>query len=257
MALSADRVEEIVRQVLQELQAGRTARSASAVSSAVAVARPAPAVPVISAAAATSVSAPAVGDGVLRIADRAVTEAVLQAAGAAGRTVSLVRGAVLTPSGRDFVRRHNVRLASFVAGMSTAAAAGPAVTATPGIMIVCGRESTARSAATALNWTLREAADEFTAARAALEVLPGRRVVCVGCEPAIAACVLNRNGAVRAAVLERAQGMERLLERMQPHAVCLQSSGWSLLQLTKLLERLQRPIQQPSGWVEAQSGAAR
>jgi hypothetical protein len=51
--------------------------------------------------------------------------------------------------------------------------------------------------------------------------------------------------------------MERLLERMQPHAVCLQSSGWSLLQLTKLLERLQRPIQQPAGWVEVQSGAAR
>jgi len=255
MALSGDRIEEIVRQVLRELQAGRTSRPASAVTSAVAVTRPATAVPVLSAAA--SVSASAVEDGVLRIADRAVTEAVLQAAGAAGRTVSLVRGAVLTPSGRDFVRRHNVRLASFVAGMSTAAAAGSAVTATPGILVVCGRESTARSAAAALNWTIRDVADEFGAARAALEVLPGRRVVCVGCEPSIAACVLNRNGAVRAAVLERAQGMERLLERMQPHAVCLQSSGWSLLQLTKLFERLQRPIQEPSGWVDVQTGAGR
>ena len=62
---------------------------------------------------------------------------------------------------------------------------------------------------------------------------------------------------MRAAVLERAQGMERLLERMQPHAVCLQSSGWSLLQLTKLLERLQRPIPQPAGRVEGQSGRGR
>lgn len=243
MGLSADRVEEIVRQVLRELQAGRTARPAT-------VAAPAVAVPQ---SAAGSLS----DDGVVRITDRAVTEAVLQAAGAAGRTVSLVRGAVLTPSGRDFVRRHNVRLASFVAGMSTAAAAGPAVAVTPGVLLVCGRESTARSAAAALNWTIRDVADEFAAARAALEVLPGRRVICAGCEPSIAACVLNRNGAVRAAVLERAQGWERILERMQPHAVCLQSTGWSLLQLTKLFERLQRPIQGPSGWVEVQSGAAR
>ncbi|MFM7057966.1 MAG: hypothetical protein ACKO2P_13685 [Planctomycetota bacterium] len=256
MALSTDRVEEIVRQVLQQLQAGRTAPSAAAAAAAAPALRSASSVPVV-APVTTSVPVPASGDAVLRIADRAVTEAVLQAAGAAGRTVSLVRGAVLTPSGRDFVRRHNVRLSSFVAGMTTAAAtaAGAAVAVTPGILIVCGRETTARSAATALNWTIREVVDEFTAARTAQEVLPGRRVVCVGCEPAMAACVLNRNASVRAAVLERAHGMERLLERMQPHAVCLQSSGWSLLQLTRLLERLQRPVRQPAGWVEVQSGA--
>jgi hypothetical protein len=125
------------------------------------------------------------------------------------------------------------------------------------VLIVCGRETTARSAATALNWTILEAKDEFAAARAALEVMPRRRVVCAGCEPAIAACVLNRNGTLRAAVLEHATGMERILERMQPHAVCLQSSGWSLLQLTRLLEKLQQPVRQPAGWVEVQAGAER
>ena len=91
MALSADRVEEIVRQVLQELQAGRTARPAAAAAPAVAISQP----------TAAGVRVSAVDDGVLRISDRAVTEAVLESAGAAGRTISLVRGAVLTPSGRD------------------------------------------------------------------------------------------------------------------------------------------------------------
>ncbi len=254
MSLSAERIEEIVRQVLQELQAGRTAPSASAASPIAHASRPAGTAAIIPAAAA-AVAAPGSGDAVLRITDRAVTEAVLQAAGAAGRTVSLVRGAVLTPSGRDFVRRHNVRLSSFVAGMSTAASAVTPVMAIPGILIVCGRETTARSAAAALNWTVREAADEFAAVQAAQEVLPERRVVCAGCEPAIAACLLNRNRSVRAAVLDRAHGMEQVLERMQPHAVCLQASGWSLLQLTRLLERLQRPVRQPAGWVEVQTGA--
>jgi len=255
MALSADRVEEIVRQVLRELQSGQNARPAAASAPAVTASRPDSAVqsgPAPAAAAASSVA----GDGVLRITERAVTEAVLEAAGAAGRTVSLVRGAVLTPSGRDYVRRHQVRLASSVATLPTAAAATTPA-ATPGVLIVCGRETTARSAATALNWTILEAKDEFAAARAALEVMPRRRVVCAGCEPAIAACVLNRNGTLRAAVLEHATGMERILERMQPHAVCLQSSGWSLLQLTRLLEKLQQPVRQPAGWVEVQAGAER
>jgi hypothetical protein len=257
MSLSAERIEEIVRQVLQELQAGRTAPSASAASPVAHASRPAGTAAIIPAAAASAaeVAAAGSGDAVLRITDRAVTEAVLEAAGAAGRTVSLVRGAVLTPSGRDFVRRHNVRLSSFVAGMSTAASAVTPLMAIPGILIVCGRETTARSAAAALNWTVREAADEFAAVQAAQDVLPERRVVCAGCEPAIAACLLNRNRSVRAAVLERAHGMEQVLERMQPHAVCLQASGWSLLQLTRLLERLQRPVRQPAGWVEVQTGA--
>lgn len=256
MALSADRVEEIVRQVLQELQAGRTARPATAAAPAVAISHPASAGSQVSAASGTPAVLSAPDDGVLRISDRAVTEAVLEAAGAAGRTISLVRGAVLTPSGRDYLRRHKVRLAGpLLMPSPAAAAASPA--ATPGLLIVCGRESTARSAATVRNWTIREVVDEFAATRAALEVLPKRRVVCVGCEPNIVACVLNRNPDMRAAVLEQATGMERLLDRLQPHVVCLQTSGWSLLPLTRLLERLQRPIQQPAGWLEVQTGAVR
>lgn len=245
MALSADRVEEIVRQVLQELQAGRTARPAAPAAPAVAISQP----------TAAGVRLPAPDDGVLRISDRAVTEAVLESAGAAGRTISLVRGAVLTPSGRDYLRRHKVRLAGPVMMSSPATAASPAVT--PGLLIVCGRESTARSAATVRNWTIREVSDEFAAARAALEVLPKRRVVCAGCEPNIVACVLNRNADVRAVVLQQATGMDQLLDRLQPHVVCLQTSGWSLLPLTRLLERLQRPIQQPTGWFEVQTGAVK
>lgn len=255
MALSADRVEEIVRQVLQELQAGRTARPASGAAPAVAISHPGTAGSQASAALGASAAVLSTDDGVLRISDRAVTEAVLEAAGAAGRTISLVRGAVLTPSGRDYLRRHKVRLAGSVLMPSPASAASPA--ATPGLLIVCGRESTARSAAAVRNWTIREVSDEFAAARAALEVVPKRRVVCAGCEPNIVACVLNRNADVRAAVLEQATGMDRLLDRFQPHVVCLQASGWSLLPLTRLLERLQRPIQQPAGWLEVQSGVVR
>jgi hypothetical protein len=69
--------------------------------------------------------------------------------------------------------------------------------------------------------------------------------------------VLNRNADVRAAVLQQATGMDQLLDRLQPHVVCLQTSGWSLLPLTQLLERLQRPIQQPTGWLEVQTGVAK
>ena len=247
MALTSDKLEEIVRQVLQELRAGQVARPAAAVA-------PAAATSSVPVSAARVGAAPAVltSADVVAISDRAVTESVLANAGAAGRTVSLVRGAVLTPSARDYIRRHNVRLSTAVTATASVSAAAFA-----GAVVIVGRESTVRMAAAAVGWPVREVADNFSAARAAQELLPGKRVLCVCPSPAIAACVLNRDSAIRAAVLERAVGMERLLEQMQPQAVCLQSEGWGYPELSRLLGLMQRPLQQPAGWSEKQWGGVR
>jgi hypothetical protein len=51
--------------------------------------------------------------------------------------------------------------------------------------------------------------------------------------------------------------MERLLEQMQPQAVCLQSEGWGYPELSRLLGLMQRPLQQPAGWSEQQWGGVR
>ncbi|MFM7834266.1 MAG: hypothetical protein ACKPJD_20905, partial [Planctomycetaceae bacterium] len=91
MKLTAEHVEEIVRSVLRELQPAPAAVPAS---------------PAVAAAASKSV---VVTDGVITVNSLVVSEAVLSAAGVAGGTVSLLRGAVLTPSGRDYLRRHAVR----------------------------------------------------------------------------------------------------------------------------------------------------
>ena len=247
MALTSDKLEEIVRQVLQELRAGQVARPAAAVA-------PAAATSSVPVSAARVGAAPAVltSADVVAISDRAVTESVLANAGAAGRTVSLVRGAVLTPSARDYIRRHNVRLSTAVTATASVSAAAFA-----GAVVIVGRESTVRMAAAAVGWPVREVADNFSAARAAQELLPVKRVLCVCPSPAIAACVLNRDSAIRAAVLERAVGMERLLEQMQPQAVCLQSEGWGYPELSRLLGLMQRPLQQPAGWSEQQWGGVR
>lgn len=246
MALTSDKLEEIVRQVLQELRTAQTGRPTAAAS--------VPAVSSVPVLAIQAASASHSGESteVLRISDRAVTESVLANAGAAGRTVSLVRGAVLTPSARDYIRRHNVRLSSTLAA-SLVSSTGLSV----GTVVIVGRESTVRLSAAAAGWPVREAADEFSAVLAAQELLPGRRVLCVCPYPAITACELNRDSAIRAAVIERADGMERLLERMQPQAVCLQSEGWGYPELSRLLGLMQRPLQQPAGWPERQLGGVR
>lgn len=86
MKLTVEQVEEIVRSVLRELQ-------------------PVPAPPVApqSAGNAAVKQVVAVESDLISLSSLVVTEAVLSAVGAAGRTVALPRGAVLTPSGRDYL----------------------------------------------------------------------------------------------------------------------------------------------------------
>ncbi|MEY3458607.1 MAG: hypothetical protein RL215_1764 [Planctomycetota bacterium] len=242
MALSADKLEEVVRQVLQELRASQGALAA--VSAVRTESRP-------SDGSAYDSGSDSGSADVLRISERAVTELVLATAGAAGRTVSLDRGAVLTPSARDYIRRHGVRVASHIGG-----AGSSLVASVSGVVVIVGRESTVRLAASAVGWTVREVADEFLAVSAVREHLPGRRVLCVCADASIPACLLNRDPGLRAAVLAKSGGMERLLERMQPQVVCLQPAGWSYMELQRLLVLMQRPLQQPGGWVEQQLGGA-
>jgi hypothetical protein len=246
MALSADKIEEVVRQVLQELRASHGARTS---------------IPAVCAEsqssgsslpASVSPSAPVSGtNDLLQISEPAVTELVLATAGAAGRTVSLVRGAVLTPSARDYIRRHGVRLAS-----TTGGAGSSSVGALRGAVVLVGRESTVRLAASAAGWPVCETEDEFSAVSAVREHLPGRRVLCVSTDSSIPACLLNRDPAIRAAVLAKSAGMEQLLERMQPHVVCLQPAGWSYTELQRLLVLMQRPLHQPESWSEQRLGGA-
>jgi hypothetical protein len=233
MTLSADKIDEIVRNVLRELEARRAAPVTAPVSTRVKTAEK----PV-----SVESSAPVV------IRARVISEAVLAASGAAGKTVTLMRGAILTPSGRDYIRKYSVRLSSLLPQPEGSVS---------GVVLIAGKSPTAQSAAQAAGWKVVGVEDAFAAATAARAAVATQRVICVTEDPSIVACLLNRDVAVRAAVLTGQKGLDRVIRAMHPNVVCLASEGWSFNDLTRLL-RLMFSVNGPAeSWKEIVPGGTR
>ena len=234
MTLSAAKIDEIVRNVLRELEARRAAPVTA---------------PVVSAAvksAEKSDSAEASPAVVIR--GRVISEAVLAASGAAGKTVSLMRGAILTPSGRDYIRKYSVRLSSLLPQPEGSVS---------GLVLIAGKSPTAQSAAQAAGWKVAPVDEGFAAVTAARAAVAAQRVICVTEDPSIVACLLNRDSAVRAAVVTGQKGLDKLIRTMHPNVVCLASEGWSFNDLTRLL-RLRSSVNGPAeSWKEIVPGGTR
>ena len=175
---------------------------------------------------------------------RVITEDALAAAGVSGRTVSIPAGAVITPSGHDYIRRHRVSVTNGAAEKSEDAS---------GVLIVVGSCSAASSAATSARWSVIEAGCEFDAAYKAQKTrkqLP-RPVICCGGQPAVVACLLNRNRELRAAVVAPDTDFVLLSESMNPHVVCMDSSGWSFAAFRRLFRQVDgSDLVAPSNWKE-------
>jgi len=232
MKLTAEHVEEIVRSVLRELQPAPAAVSAP------------PAV-----AAATSKSV-VVADGVITVNSLVVSEAVLSVAGVAGGTVSLLRGAVLTPSGRDYLRRHAVKVASQLSGTAAKVSSG--------LVIQSQRSAVVESAAGTAGWGIETVSGEDAAIGRVLQLQGIQPVVCVSADPAVVACLLNRRVDVRAAAVTGASDLQRLAERLRPTVLCLDGAGWSWTHLLRLLRMLSSAVRSaPVGWRELEQGAGR
>ena len=223
MTISAEFIDQIVQNVMREMQTRVPVPDAAA--------------PVV---ARTTTDVVPATTSALQITAKVISEDILIAAQAAGKTISLQPGAIVTPSGRDFIRKNNVRLTSLVGGKSFAAR---------GTFIVVGSNTGAVPAATTAEWATTVAATEIAAASAALEYMSKGLVTCFGGEPSIVACLLNRNQSVRAAVITKATNLLTLTSVMSPQVVCMDSSGWSFGDILKLLRSLSA-ANQPQGWKE-------
>lgn len=227
MTIDASYIDQIVRNVMQEMKTRMPQ------------ADHAPAKP-----AAESVVSPA-----LPILSRVVSEDVLIAARAAGQTIALQPGAIITPSGRDFIRKNSVRLSS---NLGTKAASSGS-----GLFIVVGTNPTVLAAATTAGWRTSSATAEAEAAKIAQSQLSTSLVTCCGGEPSVIACLLNRNPSVRAAVISKATNLLTLTAVMSPQVVCLDSSGWSFGEILKLLRSLSSQTALPNTWSELSTGGIR
>lgn len=178
--------------------------------------------------------------------EKVITEDTLAAAEAAGRTVHISPGAVITPSGHDYIRRHGVTVTS--SGKTNSPVAD-------GTVIVMEDSPAALSAATTAGWQTDSAGCEFEAASKAKTHLSGP-VVCSVEEPSTTACLLNRSVDIRAAVITHTTDIRLLGSVMNPHVICLSPAGWSFAALLKLLRHLTAVDREvPAKWKELSGGS--
>ena len=95
----------------------------------------------------------------LTIAAKVVSEDILVAARAAGKTIVLQAGAIITPSGKDYIRKNGVTVAG--------SALNKPATVSTGSFIVVGNNATCQSAASATGWKTLAVSNELDAALAA------------------------------------------------------------------------------------------
>ena len=169
-----------------------------------------------------------------------VTEDMLSAAGIGGGTIQIDAGAVITPSGHDYIRRHQIAVVSSSVGVSNTA---------PGLLLFMGNLPAATSAASTANWQTIDVGCEREAAAKARKELPAPVVCCVD-EPSIAACLLNRDQSIRAAVITDATDLTHLVSSMNPHVVCINAVGWSFASFLRLLKQMTTHTAAPSSWKE-------
>ena len=227
MHINSETIDQIVRNVMRDMQPRTTSTSL---------------------AAPVRIPAPDSSEAIVQIDSKVITEEVLNAARAAGRIIAINPDAVVTPSARDYIRRNAVQLTSRMVG---------SVTATSGLLIGIGASSLAFSAAAAADWKTLAVSTEREAAAITAQHITTGLVTCIGGEPSVVACLLNRNQAVRAAVVTRVTNLVTLAALMNPQVVCLEASGWSFGELLKVFRSLAATRTAPVDWQEMADGGVR
>lgn len=215
MTFTSDFVDEIVRNVMQELHIPTSSSNATA----------------------ELTSAGAV------VHSRVITEDLLAGMDPADRHIRITPGAVITPSGRDYIRRHGLTVQSTTA-------VGTAGASTAGRVWIVGEAASVTSAAQSAGWEVAQVAGNFDAANQAAQEGLDVRNVCCSSQPSIVACLLNRNTTRRSAVITESTCLTELCTEMNPDTVCLSPVGWSVTGLRRLLQRLSTAAQRPAAWKE-------
>jgi hypothetical protein len=217
MIFSNELIDEVVRNVMRELKLSPTPATTSST--------------VIHAASSVELS------------QRVITEDVLAGQIAPGATVVVPTGAVLTPSGRDYIRRHRIVISS----VSSVTANG----SSSGLVLVVGDMKSISSAAKSAGWAIDSAAGNFDAANLVAQKTADQRTVCCSDQPSVIACMVNRNTQRRAAVVNSETCLPGLLNDMNPDTVCLSVKGWSFMELLRMLKKLSgNGGALPAGWKE-------
>jgi hypothetical protein len=215
-------IEQIVAQVMSQLMT-------SAPSAPAAVAR------------TRSVQEQSKPNTAVRLDVKVVTEETLEASVNGHSIVEIGDRAIITPTGRDWLRRRNVEL---LRGKSSASIATTGPQKAAGVAIVQSSSEAVEQVldhfASTAGWRLERAADRVAAVRlAGCSVTANASPVVVFSSDAEAVvCEANRDPKVRAAVVNDVAAVARVKKSMQGNLFAITPAGRSFFELRYLLHSL-------------------
>lgn len=265
MTLDAATLERIVRDVMQQLMTPPTAvraavRSAVASSNGAASAgtiNPAPAdgrtAPRDSASPVSTASHSAASNGVV-LTENVITEAILTERAQGAKAITIGQQTVLTPTAREYLRKHNVSVTRATSTNGKVAGGASwqvlisdsATTATAALDTLRGQGITASRE---LLGTPQEAARKAVSMLARAEV---GGVLVLTSQPALVACLANRNSRVRGTEVANVETVNTLARQLGANLLCVNPNGKSLFELRNLLRTCltSGTPAPPAGWKE-------
>lgn len=185
--------------------------------------------------------APAGGpkNATVRLQDNVVTEDTLEATVNGHQVVEVGERTIVTPTGRDWLRRRNVEL---IRGKSSVSITGGSVKT--GFAIVHSSNEAVEKAVdhfvTTASWKQERAGNRKDAVRQAGIAVRGDTspVIVISSEPEAVVCEANRDPNVRAAVITDATAVARVKESMQGNLFVISPAGRSYFELRHLLHSL-------------------
>lgn len=228
--LSADDplIEQIVRQVLGQLQPPAQSQEP-------------PKTPV----------PPTVQSGILQLTETVITEALLAEKLGQSKVVQLKPKAIITPSGRDYLRKNQITIQTknkTASGSTVSTWKVLVQTSTPAVETVLAdlRKRQPGVWQRELVGGMQEIAEKTISAICRAE---SRGVVVFTTQAEVLACRVNRNRKVRAAAVNSLQQLDSLLPVMSPNVWIISPQGKPFFELRRMLERAASTVPaEPANW---------
>jgi hypothetical protein len=225
MTFTPEQFELIVQRVIQQLG---TTPAATAPAPARESARPAPA------------AEPAAAPGI-RIAGHVITQELLAASATGAALVRIAGKAILTPSARDFVRQHGIKIVRDDGSSSGTATIRWQVLVTKSTPQIAAAIDGLPAGIVCDVRLLGAAAEAAAQAISALCRGEAQQVVVFTEQPELVACLANRNDKVRAAAVAEMAAIERVRLHLQANLLALDPATRSVHELKSVLKAFRAP----------------
>lgn len=225
MQLTTPQLERIVTEVMVELLRPVAKQTAPA--------RVEPVRPVVA-------PAPVVAERVVVIAERVVTGAMLEERARGAKRITVPPSAVLTPSARDFVRKHAVEIARETPGTKSTreAVRWQLLVSKAGSSVLAAAEAWTKECGWRTRQLVGTAREAATKAISVVGAAEAAGVIVVTDRPDEACLLANRNDKVRAVVVHTVRGMQSSVELVGPNVFVVDPSGRGLFELKQLLVQI-------------------